>query len=81
METLNPELEKMESDWGKIKCPVTIMHGALDNLVPKENANYAKKMLVNSEKVKVKIIEGGNHFILWSLKNEIILTFTEISCK
>ena len=66
------ELEKMLPLWEKITCPVTVFHGEKDNLVPKENADFAQKMLINSDSVKIEMIEGGNHFILWSLQDLIV---------
>ena len=66
------ELEKMEPLWRKITCPVTIVQGELDNLVPAGNAHYAKKMLTNSPKVEMEMIEKGNHFILWSRQKMIV---------
>lgn len=75
---LEGELRKMMPLWEKIKTPVTVIQGELDNLVPKGNADFAKKMLVNSEKVKIKIIEGGNHFILWSLQDKVVDAIVEL---
>ena len=75
---LEGELRKMMPLWEKIKMPVTIIQGELDNLVPKGNADFAKKMLVNSEKVKIEIIEGGNHFILWSLRDKVVQEILEL---
>jgi len=72
IEPLWKELELMEPHWTKITCPVTIFQGEKDNLVPKENADYAHEQLVNSKKVDMQIIEGGNHFILWSMQKEIV---------
>lgn len=69
---LDGELRKMLPYWGKITVPVTVIQGEKDNLVPKENAAFAKKMLVNSEEVKIDYIKEGNHFILWSLKDRVV---------
>jgi pimeloyl-ACP methyl ester carboxylesterase len=63
---LREELEIMMDGWKNIKIPVTIIQGNNDKLVPKENADFAKKMLVNSPSVDVQLIENGSHFILWS---------------
>ncbi len=63
---LRKELELMVKDWKNIIVPVTIIQGEDDKLVPKGNADFAKKMLVNSSSVKMKMIRNGNHFILWS---------------
>ncbi len=69
---LEYELREMLPLWAKITAPVTVIQGEKDNLVPKGNADFAKKMLVNSKKVKIDIIEGGNHFILWSLQDKVV---------
>jgi len=69
---LEGELRKMLPLWEKIRVPVTVIQGEADNLVPKGNADFAQKMLVNSEKVKIEIIAGGNHFILWSLRDKVV---------
>lgn len=62
---LKPELERMLPLWEKVKCPVTIIQGAKDVLVPAENAAFAKKMLVNAP-VEMVLVEDMNHFVPWS---------------
>lgn len=66
------ELEEMVPLWKDIECPVTVFQGDEDNLVPKENAHFAQKMLINSDSVKIEMIKEGNHFILWSLQDLIV---------
>ena len=63
---LYSELTKMLPDWKKIKIPVTVVQGEADALVPQGNADFAKRVLVNSPKVHLHKIKAGNHFILWS---------------
>ena len=63
---LKSELLEMENRWNTITCPVTIIQGTADPLVPKGNAYFAKEQLVNSANVQLEMIEEGNHFILWS---------------
>lgn len=72
------ELEKMLPLWEKITCPVSVFQGDIDNLVPKENAAFAKHMLINSDTVKIEMIKGGNHFILWSLQDLIVEEITQL---
>jgi pimeloyl-ACP methyl ester carboxylesterase len=62
---LKPELEKMLPLWKNIKCPVTVIQGMGDVLVPHQNADFAEKMLVNTS-VEVIRVEGMNHFVPWS---------------
>lgn len=72
---LKEELEKMMKDWESIKIPVTVFQGMEDSLVPAGNADFAKTMMKKNVKVKTAMIEGGDHFILWSeiplIKREI----------
>jgi pimeloyl-ACP methyl ester carboxylesterase len=62
---LKPELEKMLPEWKNITCPVIVIHGTKDELVPYENVNFAKKMLVNAP-VEFVTKDGMNHFVPWS---------------
>lgn len=62
---LKPELQKMLPLWEEVRCPVIIIQGKEDELVPAENADFAKRMLVNAS-VEVLMIDGMNHFVPWS---------------
>lgn len=75
---LKEELEAMLPLWNKITCPVVVYQGDEDDLVPKENADFIKKMLPNNSSVKLEIVEGGNHFILWSMRAEIINSLAKL---
>jgi len=63
---LKNQLEMIYEEWDKIKIPVTVIQGEDDSLVPKGNADFAEIMLVNSPALEIKMVEKGNHFILWS---------------
>lgn len=62
---LKPELEKMLPLWKEVKCPVLVIQGKQDELVPAENADFAKTMLVNAP-VETLMVEDMNHFVPWS---------------
>jgi pimeloyl-ACP methyl ester carboxylesterase len=62
---LKPQLEEMLPYWKNIKCPVIVIQGEKDSLVPAGNADFAKKMLVNSD-VKIVLKADMNHFIPWT---------------
>ena len=62
---LKPELERMIPLWKEVRCPTIIIQGTEDELVPAENAAFAKSMLVNAS-VEVVMVEGMNHFVPWS---------------
>ena len=51
--------------WEKIVCPVLIVHGTKDPLVPYNNAEYLRKKLEHNPSIKLVSIEGANHFIPW----------------
>jgi pimeloyl-ACP methyl ester carboxylesterase len=59
-----PELKKMLPLWAKITCPVFVVQGEKDILVPPGNADFAASMLVNAPVLIVR--KDVNHFIPWS---------------
>ena len=63
---LEDELIEMLPLWKNIRVPVTVIQGTKDKLVPAGNADFARKQLVNSPKVKIVLEEGMNHFVPWS---------------
>lgn len=71
---LKSELENMEPLWYKITQPVSVIQGGLDNLVPKENADFAEKKLINAPVTMIEVDEM-NHFVPWSnpdlIRNEL----------
>lgn len=73
---LKPELEKMLPLWKDVKCPVIVIQGKKDVLVPAKNADFVKKMLVNAP-VDLMLVEDMNHFVPWShphLIHDAVLT-------
>lgn len=62
---LKPQLEAMLPLWSKITCKSIFIQGDQDELVPKENADFAKKMLVNAP-FELVMYPGMNHFVPWS---------------
>ena len=71
---LKNELYEMKPFWSKITQPVSVIQGGKDNLVPKENADFAEKMLKNAP-VNMVMVPEMNHFVPWNrpqlIKNEI----------
>lgn len=50
----------------KVRCPVVIVHGTEDGLVPYANVEYMQRAFTNAASVDVITIEGGNHFVPWN---------------
>ena len=76
--SLPAELEKMLPLWEKITCPVTVIQGTKDKLVHPGNADFARKMLVNSSRVEIDSLQNHGHFILWTKKNHIAAKIIEM---
>lgn len=68
---LKEELKVMLPLWERIEIPTVVIHGTNDMLVPKENAEFAQKMLIDSL-VSINYLKGVNHFIPWSDPQEIV---------
>ena len=73
---LKGELIQMLPFWKSITIPVTVIQGEVDDLVPQENAAFAKRMLVNAP-VNVQKIPGMNHFIPWRRPDMIRIAILE----
>lgn len=68
---LKKDLKLLKADFTKVSCPVWIIHGDKDNMVPVGNAAYAKQMLIHSSHVETKILPGASHFIPWDHYGDI----------
>lgn len=68
---LKKDLKLLKEDFTKVSCPVWIIHGDKDNMVPVGNAAYAKQMLIHSSHVETKILPGSGHFIPWDHYKDI----------
>ena len=62
---LEPQLYNMQPRWKEIDCPVIFIQGKKDQFVPPENADFAKKMMVNTT-VEIVMKEDMDHFVPWS---------------
>nr|WP_294902684.1 alpha/beta hydrolase [uncultured Lacibacter sp.] len=69
---LKTDLKEMQPDYEKITCPVYILHGTKDMLVPYSNVAYTQKMLTKTDSVFVTTFEKENHFIVWTREKEIV---------
>jgi pimeloyl-ACP methyl ester carboxylesterase len=69
---LKKDLKEMAPDYEKIICPVYILHGTKDMLVPYSNVSYTQKMLTKTNSVIITTFEKENHFIVWTRKKEIV---------
>lgn len=62
---LKPELEEMLPRWKDIQTPTIVIQGCKDSLVDPQNADFARRMLVNAP-VQIELIEDMDHFVPWT---------------
>jgi pimeloyl-ACP methyl ester carboxylesterase len=62
---LKTELGLLKPDISSIRCPVVIIHGSRDRLVPVENLTFIAERLGDVVK-EALIVEGEDHFIIWN---------------
>jgi pimeloyl-ACP methyl ester carboxylesterase len=67
---LKKQLSAYESRWSEINCPVTVIQGDTDGLVPARNVDYIEEQCINAPLRKV-ILEHEGHFIDWT-RQELI---------
>ncbi|MCC6798341.1 MAG: alpha/beta hydrolase [Candidatus Hydrogenedentes bacterium] len=78
---LKQELEKLAAHLGEIKCPVAIIHGNKDSLVPVGNVDYLRAKLSKSALTDVLIIPNENHFLPWTIESTVREKITLIAEK
>jgi pimeloyl-ACP methyl ester carboxylesterase len=62
---LKDQLSSMLPLWKDLQIPVTVIQGEADDLVPKENAHFARRM-ISKEYLDVWLEPDVNHFIPWN---------------
>lgn len=62
---LKPDLEEMLPRWQEIHCPVIVIQGKKDSLVPAENAEFARRKLINAP-LEFVYKDDMDHFVPWS---------------
>jgi pimeloyl-ACP methyl ester carboxylesterase len=59
------EAAKLAAILDRVTCPVLIIHGTEDRLVPFENVAYMQDAFTSAERVETVVREGKTHFLLW----------------
>ncbi|MEL6427907.1 MAG: alpha/beta fold hydrolase [Planctomycetota bacterium] len=62
---LRPELEELEPLLARITCPVLVVHGREDGLVPFANVAFLRRALVNAERVEELVFDDAGHMLIW----------------
>ncbi|MEQ8316307.1 MAG: alpha/beta fold hydrolase [Phycisphaerales bacterium] len=65
------QTERLDAVLVRVRCPVVIVHGTRDGLVPYANVEYMQEAFTGSPLVETVRVEGAGHFVLWG-RQEII---------
>jgi pimeloyl-ACP methyl ester carboxylesterase len=63
---LKAELEQLEACLELLTCPVAVMHGTDDSLVPYANVDFMRRRFVNAASLTLLPLEGADHFLPWT---------------
>tara|TARA_R110001592_G_scaffold35760_2_gene121384 strand:- start:205 stop:1035 length:831 start_codon:yes stop_codon:yes gene_type:complete len=76
---LRHSLEKLAPRLAAITCPVVIIHGTEDMLVPFSNVAYMEAHFSEGVIQDIMVLEGENHFLPWTAQERIWAGVTELS--
>lgn len=62
---LKAELVALAPHLARIRCPVFVVHGTHDRLVPVANVDYLQRKLVGAPMLEVERLRGQDHFLPW----------------
>ncbi|MEO1235983.1 MAG: alpha/beta hydrolase [Planctomycetota bacterium] len=66
---------------GGVACPVVVVQGGRDRLVPPGNADYLLDHLPNAASVSVDLIAEAGHFLPWWHEDAVRRAIAEVSAK
>lgn len=62
---LKSELDALAPHLARIRCPVFVVHGTHDRLVPVANVDYLQRKLVGAAVLQIERLRGQDHFLPW----------------
>ncbi|MBI1290596.1 alpha/beta fold hydrolase [bacterium] len=68
---LKGELETLRDRLGELRCPVYILHGRKDTLVPYSNVDFLRQHLPSGTLRDVVTLDDAGHFLPWEHEAEV----------
>jgi len=59
------ENSRLAYDLSRIRCPVVVVQGGKDQLVPAGHADYIKRTLIGAAAVEIILLPDAGHFLPW----------------
>ena len=76
---LKGELEKLSPRLGEIACPIAIVHGKRDILVPVANVAFMQERFRSDAIAEVTVLPNENHFLPWTVEPAIRETIVRLA--
>lgn len=67
---LKPQLEALAPRLAELNCPVVIVHGTEDRLVPFANVAFMQRMMTGTQP-RIVVLKGRDHFLPWKEAPEV----------
>jgi len=64
-------LEAIQDGWGRIRCPVWVIHGQQDDLIYPSNAEHVVRQLAPHTEVHYIPIDSARHNIYWTRRDTV----------
>ena len=68
---LKAELDVLETMLGDVRCPVVIVHGTEDDLVPYANVAFMTRTLTGAASIDLRTLPGADHFLPWKAEDAV----------
>ena len=72
---LQAELVALAPHLARIRCPVFVVHGTHDRLVPVANVAYLQRRLVGAPALEIDLLRGQDHFLPWNARAQLRRVF------
>lgn len=69
--TFEGELRSLEPRLMRVSCPVILVHGTKDRLVPYSNVDFMQEHFIGALHLEIIRLEGAGHFLPWNEKRAL----------